>query len=59
MRERHEIDSAKFHSKAKYSPFDGFTCVGKAAKTIVSGKLVMEDGEIIGKKGDGSIIGEL
>ncbi|HID17052.1 TPA: dihydroorotase, partial [Candidatus Bathyarchaeota archaeon] len=59
LRERHEIDSAKFHSKAKYSPFDGFTCVGKAAKTIVSGKLVMEDGEIIGKKGDGSIIGEL
>lgn len=57
LKERHEIDSGKFYSKAKYSPFDGFKCVGKAVKAIVSGKLVMEDGEITGGKGDGSIIG--
>jgi dihydroorotase (multifunctional complex type) len=58
LKKHFKIESEKFFSKAKYSPFNGFKCVGKPVKTIVSGKLVMEDGEIIAEKGSGFIIGE-
>lgn len=34
------IDSQKFHSKSKNSPFDGFKVKGRALKTIVAGKAV-------------------
>lgn len=35
-----EIDSSKFHSKAKHSPFDKEKVRGKILKTIVKGKVV-------------------
>ena len=56
LRRRYRVDSSKFLSKAKYSPFDGREVEGKPAKTFVSGQLVMEDGEIIAKPGSGKII---
>jgi dihydroorotase len=34
------IDSQKFHSKSKNSPFDGFKVKGRATRTIVAGKTV-------------------
>lgn len=34
------IDSQKFYSKSKNSPFDGFKVKGKAIMTVVSGKVV-------------------
>lgn len=37
-----EIDSQKFHSKSKNSPFDGFKVKGRAVMTVVSGKVVFE-----------------
>jgi dihydroorotase len=37
-----------FESKAKYSPFKGYKCVGAAAYTIVNGTLVAERGRIVG-----------
>lgn len=37
-----EIDSQKFHSKSKNSPFDGFKVKGRAIRTIVGGKTVYE-----------------
>lgn len=36
------IDSQKFHSKSKNSPFDGFKVKGRAIKTVVAGKVVYE-----------------
>lgn len=36
------IDSAKFHSKSKNSPFDGFKVKGRAVRTVVGGKTVFE-----------------
>lgn len=36
------IDSQKFHSKSKNSPFDGFKVKGRAVRTIVAGKTVFE-----------------
>lgn len=56
LKKRFKIESEKFFSKAKYSPFNGFKCIGKPIKVIVSGKLVMDEGEIVAEKGSGSIL---
>ncbi|MEM3088374.1 MAG: dihydroorotase family protein, partial [Candidatus Bathyarchaeia archaeon] len=40
------IDPSNFHSKAKYSPFNGWKVVGKPVQTWVGGNLVMDDGMI-------------
>jgi dihydroorotase len=36
------IDSKKFHSKSKNSPFDGIKVKGRAVKTMVAGKVVFD-----------------
>ncbi|MEM3769831.1 MAG: dihydroorotase family protein [Candidatus Bathyarchaeia archaeon] len=51
-----KIDALRFHSKAKFSPFDGRTAKGMVIKTFVGGKLVMDEGEIVAKPGCGKII---
>jgi len=56
MKRKHRIDSSQFHSKAKYSPFDGWRVKGKPMKTFVNGRLTMDDGEIIAKPGAGEIL---
>lgn len=56
MKRTFKINSAKFLSKAKYSPFDGRNVTGKVIKTFVAGNLVYDDGKIIGKPGVGSIL---
>ena len=56
LHRRYRIDSAKFHSKAKYSPFDGWEVQGKPVKTFVNGQLVMDEGQIVADKGIGAVI---
>jgi len=56
MRREYEIDSSRFYSKAKFSPFDGWRVKGKPIKTFVNGQLVMDEGEIVAKPGTGQII---
>jgi len=56
LRERWVIDSSKFKSKAKYSPFDGTEVVGRPVKTFVAGTLVMERGEIVAEPGCGRLL---
>jgi len=53
---KHKIDSSRFHSKAKYSPFDGWNVEGKPVKTFVGGRLIMDEEEIVGEVGSGEII---
>ncbi|TET20146.1 dihydroorotase [Candidatus Bathyarchaeota archaeon] len=53
---KHKIDSSRFLSKAKYSPFDGWKVKGKPIKTFVNGQLVMDEGEIVAKPGTGQIV---
>jgi dihydroorotase len=53
---KYRIDASKFHSKAKYSPFDGWNVEGKPVKTFVNGRLVMDEGEIVAEAGSGGII---
>jgi len=52
----HKIDASRFHSKAKFSPFDGWRVKGKPVKTFVNGQLVMSEGEIVAKLGTGRLI---
>ncbi len=42
------INPDTFQSKARYSPFKGYPCVGIAAYTIVNGSVVAERGRIVG-----------
>ncbi|MEM3725367.1 MAG: dihydroorotase family protein [Candidatus Bathyarchaeia archaeon] len=51
-----KIDSSKFHSKAKYSPFDGWNVEGKPVKTFVNGKLVVDEDEVVAEAGSGKIM---
>jgi dihydroorotase len=41
------VDKAKFYTKGSHSPFVGRTLKGKAVMTIVEGKIVMNDGEVL------------
>jgi len=50
------INASKFHSKAKYSPFDGWEVQGRPVKTFVNGLLIMDEQEIVAKAGSGSVI---
>jgi dihydroorotase (multifunctional complex type) len=56
LKKKFKIDAAKFHSKAKYSPFDGWEVQGKPVKTFVNGLLVMDEQEIIAKPGSGEVL---
>jgi dihydroorotase len=53
---KHKIDSSRFLSKAKYSPFDGREVEGKPIQTYINGQLTMDAGEITAKPGTGTII---
>jgi len=52
---RFKIDSSKFYSKAHFSPFDGFKCVGRPVTTIVAGHIVYDREEIL-EKNRGKIV---
>jgi dihydroorotase len=56
LKRKYKIDASKFHSKAKYSPFDQWIVEGKPVKTFVNGQLIMNEGEIVAKAGSGDII---
>jgi dihydroorotase len=40
-----KVDSQRFHSRSRNSPFSGWTLRGKVVKTFVAGKLVHEEGK--------------
>lgn len=42
------VDAADFYTRGTHSPFAGRKLKGKAVMTIVDGKIVMQDGKIIG-----------
>ena len=43
------VDSRKFYTVGKVTPFEGKQCKGKAVATIVAGKIVMRDGLVCEK----------
>ena len=56
MERTSQLDSSKFMSKAKYSPFEGWTMRGLPVMTFVGGTLVAKDGEIVAEPGCGSFV---
>jgi dihydroorotase-like cyclic amidohydrolase len=53
------IRADRLHSKADYTPFEGWKVKGVPVKTVVRGTLVMDNGypgDIVGKPGFGSYI---
>jgi dihydroorotase-like cyclic amidohydrolase len=56
LKSKYKIDSSKFHSKAKYSPFNDWTVQGKPVKTFVNGQLIMTEDEIVAKAGSGKLV---
>jgi len=56
LNRKFRIDASKFHSKAKYSPFDGWEVQGRPVKTFVNGLLIMDEQEIVAKAGSGEVI---
>jgi dihydroorotase len=56
FKRKFRINASKFHSKAKFSPFDGWEVRGKPVKTFVNGLLVMDEQEIMAKAGSGCVI---
>jgi dihydroorotase len=56
VKRKFRIDASKFHSKAKYSPFDGWEVQGRPVKTFVNGALIMDEQEIVAKRGSGDVI---
>jgi dihydroorotase len=56
LKEKFKIDATKFHSKAKYSPFDRWVVEGKPVKTFVNGQLIMDNGEIVANPGSGKVV---
>lgn len=56
FKRKFRIDASKFHSKAKYSPFDGWEVEGCAVKTFVNGLIVMDEMDIVSNAGSGEVI---
>ena len=56
VKRKYKIGASNFYSKAKYSPFNGWSVKGKPVKTFVNGQLVMDEGEIVAKPGTSQIV---
>jgi dihydroorotase len=56
VKKKSMIDSTRFFSKAKYSPFDGIKTRGKVHSTIVGGNLVFAENQIVGGPGSGCVL---
>ncbi len=48
LKAKHVIRHADMASRCGWTPFDGFEATGKAMATIVRGRLVMKDDELVG-----------
>ena len=51
MKREDIINPEHFHSKAHYSPFEGYKVQGLPVMTILGGKVVMDEGDVIETRG--------
>ena len=57
MKAQKKIRNDEMRTKCGWSPFDGFEVRGWPVKTIVRGKIVFEDGDVMKNKGRGIVYG--
>ncbi|MBS2020769.1 MAG: dihydropyrimidinase [Deltaproteobacteria bacterium] len=53
---KHTLSVKAHHSKADYNPYEGREVVGGPTHVLSRGKVVVEGGQFIGKKGDGKFV---
>src|SRR3989442_1391802 len=56
LKRKSRVDSSKFFSKAKFSPFDGFKTQGAVHSTIVGGRVVYREGAVVTGEGSGFVL---
>jgi allantoinase len=56
MEQESVIDAKKLHSKTRVTPWDGWRVKGIPTHTIVNGKVVYDQGQILGAPGDGVFV---
>ena len=56
LKRKSRVDSSKFFSKAKFSPFDGFKTQGAVHSTIVGGRVVYREGAVVAGEGSGFVL---
>jgi len=56
MNKKGRIKASELHSKSKTSPYEGTEIQGMPIATVVRGKFVMKDGELVCKKGFGTFV---
>ncbi|MCK4478214.1 dihydroorotase [Candidatus Bathyarchaeota archaeon] len=56
LKQDHKIRSEDLKCVADYTPYEGWTVKAKLMMTLVRGKIISEEGEIVGKRGYGSFI---
>ncbi len=50
------IDDSLILSKAKWSPFSGFECIGKPVMTLLRGQIIMSEGKVLAEPGYGKYV---
>lgn len=53
---RHVLSEKTLHMRVDYSPFEGREVVGAPTHVLSRGKVVVENGKYVGKKGDGRFV---
>ncbi|MGV8930096.1 MAG: dihydroorotase [Brevundimonas sp.] len=48
LKAKHVLKHEDMATRSGWTPFDGMECTGKAVATIVRGRVVMKDGELVG-----------
>lgn len=56
MNRTSRVDPSRFKSKAKYTPFKGWTVRGLPVMTFVGGILVAEEGKVVAQPGTGTLV---
>ncbi|MEM2002283.1 MAG: amidohydrolase family protein, partial [Candidatus Methanomethylicaceae archaeon] len=50
------ITAKNLHSKAGYTLYEGWKCLGKPVLSLQRGEVILEEGEIVAKRGQGNFI---
>lgn len=56
LKKKAKVSAEALHSASDYTPWEGWTLTGWPIKTIVRGKVVMDEGQIVGERGHGRFI---
>ena len=55
-KKRRTLRAKQMHAKAGWTPYEGMEIAGSVEMTFVRGRIVFQEGELIGEKGYGSFI---